>query len=122
MVLYLKDFIHYNSFKDPYAVSWEVALDDKFTDLIAYSYMDTKNIYMIRLSTANIDFNYKKNKNFYARCKLHYRADNNRIVDSDWYVLELNDYNTIVRDLAYKGFTVGVSLEHSDKTEDLYFI
>lgn len=104
--LYLKDFAQTNTFKDIYATTWQLAHDKDFKDIFFADFEDTENIYSVNIALNPI-FVRNPDKPLYARVKVHYLADNKRLVDSDWFVLteDKDEVNNIV----YKkhGFSVG---------------
>jgi len=104
--LYLKDFITQNNFKDPYAATWQLALDPEFKEVFFTDEMDTNNIYRVNISIDPVlvrDYT----KKVYVRVKLHYKANAGRIVDSDWFVLPENRNETDYLILKRNGFSVG---------------
>ena len=106
VTLYLKDFVQYNTFKDIYAVTWQLAYDKDFKFIFLNDYRDAENIYSL---TVRVPFDVVRdpNKKVYARVKLYYLADNGRLVESDWFVLK-EDRSRIKRlPLKKNGVVVG---------------
>ena len=104
--LYLKDFAQLNTFKDINATTWQLAYDKDFKEIFFEDSMDTEHIYNVSIGL-HPSFVRNKDKPLYARVKVHYLADNNRVVDSDWFVLKENRDMTDNLVLKRNGFSIG---------------
>ena len=104
--LYLKDFAQLNTFKDIYATTWQLAFDKNFKEIFFEDTKDTEHIYSVSIG---IDPMFVRDINtpLYARVKVHYLADNGRIVDSDWFVLKENRDMADNLILKKNGFSIG---------------
>ena len=104
--LYLKDFAQLNTFKDIYAVTWQLSYNPEFKEIFFTDHKDVKNIYRVNIKIPD-ELVRDYLKPIYARVKVYYKADNNRLVDSDWLVLKENRSETDALVLKYRGFTIG---------------
>jgi len=111
-LIYLEDYIDFNNYGDIVGVTYQIALDKDFKDLVYQDYLDKQHIHTKRVpiyvnyyNTPNEDV---LNKELYVRCKIYYKGGGNQdIFESGWIVLKEDLKKNYIQPVKYEGLTIG---------------
>lgn len=93
-MFYIDDFYNINNFNGVTSVSWEICLDDTFTELVDKTYKNTEALdgWFSGLPKLNNEFGFYDEKTIlYVRCKIHSEVVDEVQSDSDWFVKVFNE-------------------------------
>ena len=115
---YLEDFNITNNYNGITSVSWEVALDSLFNNIIDSTYKNPDiNSWYSSLPNINKDgTHYTETTKLYVRCKIYSETNSTIGYESDWFTITLNDTYVKSVKLRKNGKLIGEVDVHSDGT------
>ena len=113
----LKDFFINNTTTQIVAVTWQLAIDEKFTIIVDESIFDTVNIlsWSPVISHYALDKSIGDDEELFARIKI-YTNDTGKTHESDWYNVKLVDPTNGEKDLTHNGKVITRIKDNKDGT------
>jgi len=111
-LIYLDDFVDLNNYGDIMGVSYQISLNEDFTDLVYQDYIDKTHLSTKRaafeLNFHNSPNTHLLDKELFVRCKIYYLGGADKTVyESKWLLLNENIKKKYIQPIKYRGVTIG---------------